>query len=60
MSHCCLSSESADVAKERFDKALERDYFMTAEKALEFGIVDKIVEKRENVEGEEKSKALRT
>jgi len=27
-------------------KALERDYFMTAEEALQFGIVDKILESR--------------
>jgi ATP-dependent Clp protease protease subunit len=34
------------VARERFSTALERDYFMTAKEAVEFGIVDKIVEKR--------------
>jgi ATP-dependent Clp protease protease subunit len=34
------------VARERFSIALERDYFMTAKEAVEFGIVDKIVEKR--------------
>lgn len=28
------------------EKALERDYFMTAAEALDFGIVDKIVERR--------------
>ena len=28
------------------EKALERDYFMTAQEALEFGIVDRIVERR--------------
>jgi ATP-dependent Clp protease protease subunit len=35
-----------DTARERFSTALERDYFMTAQEAIEFGIVDKIVEKR--------------
>jgi ATP-dependent Clp protease protease subunit len=29
------------------EKTLDRDYFMTAEQALEFGIVDKVLEKRE-------------
>ena len=28
------------------ERALERDYYMTAEEALAFGIVDKIVQKR--------------
>lgn len=28
------------------DRALERDLFMTAEEALKFGIVDKIVQRR--------------
>lgn len=45
-SHCQLPSESMDDARERFEKALERDYFMTADEAVEFGIVDKIVGKR--------------
>jgi len=30
----------------RFEAALERDYFMTAQEALEFGIVDGILERR--------------
>ncbi|KAG8763479.1 hypothetical protein FRC11_003168 [Ceratobasidium sp. 423] len=32
------------------EKALERDYFMTAEEALEFGIVDKVLENRASEE----------
>jgi ATP-dependent Clp protease protease subunit len=28
---------------------MERDYFMSAKEALEFGIVDKILERREQV-----------
>lgn len=28
------------------ERALERDYYMTAQEALKFGIVDKIVDKR--------------
>ena len=30
----------------RIEDALERDTFMTAEAAMEFGIVDKVIEKR--------------
>lgn len=33
--------------------ALERDYFMTAQEAQEFGIVDRIVERRAKDETEE-------
>src|SRR5581483_6286011 len=31
---------------EAIEKAVERDYFMTAEDALEFGLIDKVLEKR--------------
>lgn len=40
---------AADVA----EKALERDYFMTASDAVEFGIVDRIVERRAKDEPEQ-------
>ena len=33
---------------ETINKAMERDRFMSAEDALEFGLVDKIIESREN------------
>ena len=33
---------------ETIEKALERDNFMTAEMAKEFGIIDKVMEKRPN------------
>ncbi|KAF2641495.1 ATP-dependent clp protease-like protein proteolytic subunit [Massarina eburnea CBS 473.64] len=36
---------------EDIEKYMERDYFMDAKEALEFGIVDQILEKREDVEG---------
>lgn len=36
--------------------ALERDYFMTAQEAQEFGIVDRIVERRAKDETEEADK----
>ncbi|KDQ17709.1 hypothetical protein BOTBODRAFT_29866 [Botryobasidium botryosum FD-172 SS1] len=44
--HCQKDSESVLVATRRFEKALERDYFMTAEEALDFGIIDRIVQNR--------------
>lgn len=40
---------------EEIEKAMERDYFMDAKEALEFGIVDKVLEMRE-VEGESEMK----
>ena len=38
---------------EEIEKLMERDYFMDAREALEFGIVDRILDKRE-AEGDEK------
>lgn len=38
---------------EEIEKLMERDYFMDAREALEFGIIDRILDKRE-AEGEEK------
>jgi len=35
---------------ERIEKTLDRDYFMTAEDAREFGIVDKVITKREPID----------
>ncbi|KAJ7226103.1 Clp protease-domain-containing protein [Mycena pura] len=43
--HCARDEESRDVGLRRFEEALERDYFMTAQEALDFGIVDAILEK---------------
>jgi len=37
------------------EKALERDYFMTAAESLEFGIVDRIVERRVKDEPEQEA-----
>lgn len=34
------------------EKALERDYFMTAQESLDFGIIDKIVDRRAKDEPE--------
>jgi ATP-dependent Clp protease, protease subunit len=36
---------------ERVEKTLDRDHFMTAEEARQFGIVDRVYEKRELAEG---------
>ncbi|KAG8798794.1 hypothetical protein FRC17_007315, partial [Serendipita sp. 399] len=44
--HCALTDETVDDGIERFRKALERDYFLTAEEAVAFGIADKVLEKR--------------
>ena len=33
------------------EKTLDRDYFMTAEQAREFGLIDKVLEKRDEAEG---------
>jgi ATP-dependent Clp protease protease subunit len=30
----------------KIEEALERDYFLTAEMAVEWGVVDKVIEKR--------------
>ena len=35
---------------ERIEKTLDRDYFMTAEDAREFGIVDEVITKREPID----------
>ena len=34
----------------KFLKALERDYFMTAEEAKKFGLIDSVVEKENNTQ----------
>jgi ATP-dependent Clp protease, protease subunit len=36
---------------EMIEKTLDRDYFMTAEQAQNFGIIDKVLEKRDDAEG---------
>ncbi|KAF9066559.1 Clp protease-domain-containing protein [Rhodocollybia butyracea] len=43
--HCGTQGESIADGLKRFETALERDYFMTAQEALDFGIVDAILEK---------------
>ncbi|PCH33103.1 hypothetical protein WOLCODRAFT_21740 [Wolfiporia cocos MD-104 SS10] len=44
--HCGRDGESVADGVARFETALERDYFMTAQEALAFGIVDSVLEKR--------------
>jgi len=44
--HCGQPGESQELGLHRFETALERDYFMTAQEALDFGIVDGILERR--------------
>jgi len=53
--HCALPDEPVEAGVERFEKALERDYFLTAEEALKFGIVDSILERRPPLSGEQPS-----
>jgi ATP-dependent Clp protease, protease subunit len=36
---------------EMIEKTLDRDYFMTAEQAKDFGIIDRVLERREDAEG---------
>jgi len=36
---------------EQIERTLDRDYFMTAEQARDFGIIDKVLEKRDEAEG---------
>ena len=36
---------------DQIEKTLDRDYFMTAEQAKEFGLIDKVLEKRDQAEG---------
>ncbi|BEI83296.1 hypothetical protein CcaverHIS002_0311640 [Cutaneotrichosporon cavernicola] len=54
--HCLREGETHDAARDRFEKALERDYFMTAAEAVDFGIVDRIVERRAKDEIEDEPK----
>jgi len=44
--HCAREGESEAEGVARFERALERDYYMTAQEAMNFGIVDGILEKR--------------
>jgi len=48
--HCSQLGESREQGLHRFETALERDYFMTAQEALDFGIVDGILERRPKFE----------
>jgi ATP-dependent Clp protease protease subunit len=36
---------------EQIEKTLDRDYFMTADQAREFGLIDKVLEKRDDADG---------
>jgi ATP-dependent Clp protease protease subunit len=39
---------------ERIKKDSDRDFFMSAEEAQEYGIVDKVIESREEIEAKKK------
>ena len=36
---------------EQIERTLDRDYFMTAEQAKDFGLIDKVLEKRDDADG---------
>ncbi|KAF9042060.1 ATP-dependent Clp protease proteolytic subunit [Panaeolus papilionaceus] len=50
--HCAKEGETRAEGMARFEKALERDYYMTAQEAMDFGIVDGILEKRPTSEAD--------
>ena len=35
---------------ETVEKTLDRDHFMTADEALDFGLIDRVIDKREYIE----------
>ncbi len=41
-----ILSESTGQSKEKVSKDIDRDYFMSSEEALKYGIVDKVIAKR--------------
>ena len=41
---------------ETIERTLDRDHFMTAEQAVQFGIIDRVLEKRPDIEGGETTK----
>ncbi|KAF8887709.1 ATP-dependent Clp protease proteolytic subunit [Infundibulicybe gibba] len=53
--HCGKNGESEAEGLARFERALERDYYMTAQEAMDFGIVDGILERRPKPEAEKPS-----
>lgn len=44
--HCLGQDEKKEDALQRFNTALERDYFLTADEAKNFGLIDAILERR--------------
>ena len=37
------------------EKTLDRDYFLTAQESLEFGLIDKVLSTRDALDGPEKT-----
>lgn len=50
-----ILSEKTGVPLEKINKDVERDYFMTAAEAMEYGLIDKVIEKNTVVNPKEKS-----
>jgi|TARA_B110000503_G_scaffold62316_1_gene98730 ATP-dependent Clp protease, protease subunit len=44
-----ILAEQSGQTLERIERDTERDYFMTAQEAADYGLVDKVIDKRENV-----------
>ena len=38
---------------ETVEKTLDRDHFMTSDEALDFGLIDRVIDKRESIEASE-------
>ncbi|MFB0914459.1 MAG: ATP-dependent Clp protease proteolytic subunit, partial [Burkholderiaceae bacterium] len=44
-----ILAEQSGQTLERIERDTERDYFMTAQEAADYGLVDKVIDKREDV-----------
>ena len=40
---------------ETIDRTLDRDYFLTAQEACDFGLIDKVLSNRDALDGEDKT-----
>ena len=49
-----LADHGAEVIRIASEGALERDNFMTADLAKEFGLIDRVIESRDSIEPEAK------
>ena len=47
--HNSILAEQSGQTLERIERDTERDYFLTAQEAADYGLVDKVIDKREDV-----------